>query len=269
VEYFVVGQVVRLTHTVYDDAGALTTPATSTLVIKQPDDTLVTVTSPTVASAGSLRYDYVTTQAGRHTYRWDTTSPVAPDDGSFDVAATTVGIISLADAKAQQNIESTASDEELRPFIEAATAVIERHTGLTIVRRTVTEYHSTYGQRVLFLNHRPVISMTSITTTDASSSWTVGNLDLEPTMGRLTVRTGPAFYGDLAIILVAGMTSIAANYTMAARIIVQHLWTTQRGGRDARRMGGGALDAEPVSGASFAIPRAASELLGPRPPMVA
>jgi hypothetical protein len=274
VEYFVVGQVVRLTHTVYDAAGALTTPATATLVITQPDGTLVTVTSPTVVSVGLLRYDFTSTQAGRHTYRWDTTSPVAPDDGSFDVASTTVGIISLADARAQTNIESNASDEELRPFIEATTAIIERHTGLTIVRRTVTEYHSTCGQRVLFLNHRPVISVTSIATTDAATSWTVGNLDLEPSMGRLTVRTGSLLYGDLVIALVAGMAVIPANYTMAARIIVQHLWTTQRGSRGAPRMGGiavgGPLDVtDNMIAHGNAIPPAALQLLGPRPPMVA
>lgn len=273
-EYFVVGQVVRLTHTVYDAAGALTTPATATLVITQPDGTLVTVTSPTVVSVGLLRYDFTSTQAGRHTYRWDTTSPVAPDDGSFDVAATTVGIISLADGKAHLNKSGldVSDDEELRPWIEAITRSIQDYTGKTIIRTPglVTRRMDTHLTTTLYTNHRPLIALTSITSLDGATTWSTSatDVDVDLETGCLTALT-TAWYGRLKMTYTAGMAVVLPNYRQAALYELHAHWRTQQQSGIAPPT---PFDTE---SASFSAPMTvelspgARRLLGPRPPMVA
>lgn len=268
-EYFVLGQVVRLTHAVYSDAGVLTNAATITLTITLPDGTTTTPTPIVNTGTGSYRYDYTTAQAGRHTYRWTTTAPIAPDDGTFDVHPTTAGIISFETAKAHLNITAatTTDDEELRGYIEAATEVVERHTGKTVVRRTITEHHTVSGASMLWLDHRPVLALTSVATYDAVTTWNVPDLHLDDDLGLITVTAGSTLTGHVVVTYVAGMQIVPSNYRLAAGIIVQHLWQTQRGTRGGPRVGGMDDTATVIMG--YAIPNRALELLGPTPPMVA
>jgi gp6-like head-tail connector protein len=266
VEYFVVGQVVRLMHTVLNDTGSPANAATVTLTITLPDATTVTPT-PTNTGTGTYRYDYTTTQAGRHTYRWDTTGPIAPDDGVFDVQGSPLGIISLEDAKTQLNITTSTHDEELRRIIESATEVIERHTQTAVVRRTRVDYPVTHCARRIHLTWAPVILLVSVRTIDGLTSWNVADLHVVPDTGRVSILAGGYFTGDLEMIYVAGRTVISANHLKSAELIVQHLWETKRGTRGGPRPGG-MDDTVTVPGMGFAVPRAALELLGKSPTMV-
>lgn len=272
-EYFVVGQVVRLTHSVYNDLGVLTNPSTITLTISLPDGTSSGPLTPTNTDTGLYRYDYTTVAAGPHLYRWDTTGPTAPDDGMFDVRGTSTAVISLADAKAHLNKAAgvTVDDEELRGFVEAATAVIERHTGKVVARRTITERVTASYARELWLAHRPIISVTSITTTDGLTTWGVGPTVIslaDGASGVIRWLSGPYWHGDLLVTVVAGMSVIPANYTLAAKYIVEALWSSQRqpGIGPAPATFGGEPE---VSVGPVTIPPMALQLLGPSPPMVA
>lgn len=252
--------------------GVLVNAQSAALTITLPDGTTTapSVTNPP-AVTGTYEYPYASTQEGPHQGRWVFTLPGGATTTyveMFDVRpAYPRYIISLADAKAQQNIDSNAQDEELRPFIEATTAVIERHTGKTIVRKTITERVCASWSNELWLNHRPILSVTSIATTDGLTTWNVGAsyVDIDPDLGRIRVLSGNYWSGNLVVTYVAGMTSIPPEYTMAARIIVQHLWQTQRGSGGPAIPGG--MDVTP--GLGYAIPNRALELLGPTPPMVA
>jgi hypothetical protein len=62
------------------------------------------------------------------------------------------------------------------------------------------------------------------------------------------------------------MVPIQANVRLASKIIIQHLWETQRGTMGVQL--GGDSD-NYVAGRGFAIPRRAIELLGPQLPGVA
>jgi hypothetical protein len=53
---------------------------------------------------------------------------------------------------------------------------------------------------------------------------------------------------------------IRATDSLAAQIIIEHLWQTRRGARGGPRPGG--MDTTLVHGLGFAIPNAALELLG-------
>jgi hypothetical protein len=269
---FDLGDVVPLTVEIRDATGALANEGAITLAITLPDGTTAAGTTPTNPSVGVYQYDYLTTQVGRHTVRWVATGTNASAyTDSFDVRpAQPDYIISLADAKAQENIDSTVADEELRPFVEATTAIVERETGKTIVRRPVTnELHQlSYGKTSLFLRQRPVISVTSIASLDGLTTWSPSNWYVNGDWGQLLWKSGPYLYGDVLVGYVPGMAVIPANYTRAAAIIIQHLWETQRGTMGSRRFGGQELDRSLV-GMGYAIPNRAKELLGPRAPVVA
>jgi hypothetical protein len=260
----------NLAVTVTDANGALAA-ASVVLTIGLPDGT---TTNPTVTNPSLGRYEatYQTVQAGRHTVRWVATGANASAYAdSFDVrSATPDYILSLEDAKAQLNIDSTVADEELRPFIEATTAIVERETGKAIVRRTVSaELHQlSYGKTSLFLRQRPVVSVTSIASLDGLTTWSPSNWYLNGDWGQLIWKSGPYLYGDVLFGYVPGMAVIPANYTRAAAIIIQHLWETQRGTMGNRRFGGQELD-RALTGMGYAIPNRAKELLGPRAPVVA
>jgi hypothetical protein len=237
VEYFVVGQVVRLTHTVLNDSGVPTNPSTISLTITLPDAT-TTAPTPSNTGTGTFRYDYTTTQAGRHTYRWDSTGPIAPDDGTFEVHGPLLGIISLEDAKAQLNITTTAHDEELRGYIEAVTGVVERETHSVLVRQNITDYTRVPFGQTLILKKTPILSLTSVATVDGLTTWTVGNLHVDPTTGIVSAITGTYPYGYLKSIYVAGAAVIKAEYVLAAKQVIQDLWATKRGTKGAARAAG-------------------------------
>ncbi|MEV7907699.1 hypothetical protein, partial [Streptomyces anulatus] len=66
--------------------------------------------------------------------------------------------------------------------------------------------------------------------------------------------------GRITVAYVAGRTEVPAHVRQAARIMVQHLWETQRGRMGAARTAGSEEVWDPRWG--YAIPRRALELLG-------
>lgn len=271
---FDLGDLVPLAVQITDAANAPANASAVTLTITLPDGTVasgITVTNPPTVT-GTYVYDFLPTQAGRHIARWVSTTPNSAYTDSFDVRPADPGyIISLADAKTHLNKSgtSTVDDEELRAYLETATGVIERHTGKVVARRTVQERVPVSYVSELWLNYRPILSVTSIATTDGSVTWLVTStyVDIQPDWGRISVLSGNRWNGSLLVTYVAGMSSIPPEYAMAARIIVEHLWNSQRQAGIGPSPFGAGGEAAPAPG--FAIPRRALELLGAPPPMVA
>lgn len=267
-----VGDPYRCTWTNISPAGGNVTATTVTLTITLPDGTTSVFTPVTPTGTGVYVYDYPTVQAGRHRANWvGTGTNFGAHAEVFDVRpADAPYIVSLADAKAQTNITNTTSDEELRPFIAAATGVIERHLKQAVARRTFTEEVAANGLAVLTWN--PVVTLVSVASVDGSVVWNVANLHVT-TAGVVTSTSGTRLTGRLAVSYIAGMAIIPDEYLAAALIIVQHLWETQRGASGTVRAGGlGDTLAMPRSGSSgigYAIPNRALELLGSEMPGVA
>jgi hypothetical protein len=68
---------------------------------------------------------------------------------------------------------------------------------------------------------------------------------------------------------VAGAESVSRRLAGAARIILRHLWESQRASIGAgKRTRAGLVDDSMQLVAGYAIPRAAADLIGPRAPMV-
>jgi hypothetical protein len=182
------------------------------------------------------------------------------------VAAT--DIVALADAKAQLNITDTSSDAELAGYISAVTRPVEKYVG-PVIHRNVTEVFDG-GRTTMILSQIPVVSITSVTeggTLVAASGYTVAKDSgvLTRVAGVAPVATVPGVQ-SVSVLYVAGQaadtTAVTANLghiRLAALIILQHMWETQR------PAGGGPFsqgqdDYDPRY--SYSIPRRALELLG-------
>lgn len=185
-------------------------------------------------------------------------------------------MLTLAEAKLQLNIpvSNTSHDVELQAFVDAAILAVEKYTGLTGDVRTVTgERRQTCPTSKLWLYRKPVQSVTSVERVDGSVTWDVADIDVDSDNGLIRVVSGPLFSGLLQITYEAGFVDVPHNLNLAGRIIVQHLWSTQRGA-----MGRGIRDREALdtsmsnligAGRGYAIPNAALELLGEPIPVVA
>ena len=182
-----------------------------------------------------------------------------------------MAIVTLADAKAQLNIPAsdTSGDIELQGYVDAAIAAVETQLGQVVDRRTVVDQLDFASNMTAFLlRSAPVISLTSIVSLDGTQTWTVTppTMHVDGASGCVTVLSGPPVKGSVLATYEAGYTTVPAHFRLAALIIVQHLWETQRGTMGVQ-LGGDADNY--VAGRGFAIPRRAIELLGPPLPGVA
>lgn len=187
-------------------------------------------------------------------------------------------LLSLEDAKSQLNIDwaDTSQDVEVQDYVGGVEWAVERHLNTTVTIRSFTEefYLDPYIERPnyarpymrgmkLALSHTPVVALTSVTRVDGSMTWEVGNLHADPA-GTVSVTRGAILSGHLLVTYQAGTEPIPQAYQIAARIILQHLWQTQRGAMGGARPGGlgNSLSTNTGTLAGFAIPNRALELLG-------
>jgi len=273
------GQPIRLSTTVRDVTGALVDAGALTLTVKlaQADGTQATAgtyASPAHDGVGLYHVDVPAadiTQTGHYQYAWVSTGTgagVAPGDFDiFDPYETAV--ISLQDAKDSLNIpqSATSSDSEIAAYIAAIESSLERATGGPLVNRTVTERSEMLsGQTVIPVRQRPLVTVTSIASASGGNIDLSGGLDLDVGAGLIRRKLGIPFYGPywswlplVNVTYVAGWgTSVPAAFGVFARIVIAHLWQSQRGPA-AMPMGGGELATPP--GFGFAIPNRAAELL--------
>ncbi|MEV7684469.1 phage head-tail connector protein [Streptomyces bungoensis] len=181
-----------------------------------------------------------------------------------------MGIVTLAAAKKQLNIDATdtSDDLELQLYIDAVTTPVERELGKVVEQRTIVdELDCGSGTTQFMLRSVPAVSLTSIAAVDGSATWSVDPavMHLNGSNGRVTVLSGLPLSGPVAITYVAGDAIVPANVQLAALIIVQHLWETQRG-RGGMVAGGGGEFTMP---AGYALPNRACELLGTQLPGIA
>lgn len=267
---FPIGQPLRLSTQTYDLNGDLANATSISMVLTKPDATTATYSSPTNPSTGLYYQDVPASDmatVGQYRQTWTSLGTAAGVDWSvFDVydPASERFVLSLADAKQHLNIPAASSidDEELRFFLAATTRVVERLAGV-VVPRTVTEVVRQRGTAYsVVFQKTPVLSVTSLTPVDGSAAYDVTALYVDNPLAGIVRRTdgGVISGGPWTGIYRAGRAEVPANVGLAARMLVQHLWETQRGGpmmppRMAAEAEGG------IPGIWFAIPHKVSELL--------
>lgn len=266
------GDVYRLSYDHYVN-GALATAGAATWTVTLPDGATSSFAATTTGT-GLYRNDFTTTLAGRHTVRWVGTGANAGAwAGSFNVSPAASGdLISLADAKTQLNIpaSSTVHDEELRDFIGGLTAVIEGPDGLgrVVVKRTIVESRTVdRAAYQLTLSSLPVISLTSVIDLDGNRTWAAADFHLDGDTGLLTTKdSATPVYGQIQFTYVAGYQVIPANITMAARVVLQDWWRTQRAGGGGPRFVAGSDENSALVRAGWGLSLLSPEarqLLGP------
>ncbi|NJP73731.1 phage gp6-like head-tail connector protein [Streptomyces sp. C1-2] len=270
---FDLGATARLTAQCVDPGGAPATAGSVAVTVTLPDGTEAAPAATETATSGTYQADYVTTVAGRHTVRWQFTDPAHAWTDVFDVwPEAPPAILSLADAKAHLNLTTSRDDAEVRFWNNAATRAVEFYTG-PVVRRTVVEDHRVGTVPAVALAQTPVLEVTSVAALRSGGiAYDVGDLTLDAATGVLARHDGGPLTGPLRITYTAGRTVIAENITAAARIILEHLWRTQKAARGG--LAGGGEDysvSEPIPGLGYAVPNRALQLLEPDrlPPGVA
>jgi hypothetical protein len=274
------GQPVTVSTTVRNSAGTLVNAGTLTLVVKTAaaDGTWTTTgtyASPVNDSTGAYHQDVPVTDlaaAGHYQYAWTATGTGAGVSfGEFDVFDPfDTAVLPLQDAKDQLNIPqtSTASDTELQSFIATIESSLKRYTGGPIVNRTVTERAEMMSnQTVILVRQRPLVSVTQILGAGGTPIDISGGLDIDVNAGTIRRKLGLPFYGPffswlpvVNLTVVCGWgTSVPPAFNSFARIVVQHLWTSQHGPAGRPSFGGQDMTTPP--GFGFAIPNMAAELL--------
>ncbi len=277
------GQPIRVSTTVRDITGALVNATTLTLLVKvaAADGTWTTTgtyASPTLDSTGTYHQDIPAsdlTVAGHYQYTWTATGTGAGVSfGEFDVHdpwdQLRINVLSLADGKDHLNIpqSDTSSDTEIQAHIATITSSLERFTGGPLVNRSITERAEMLAnQTVILVRQRPLVSVTQIVSASSGTIDISGGLDIDKNAGTVRRTLGLPFYGpffqwlpQVNITYVAGWgTSVPATFNLFARIVLAHLWESQRGPLARPSMGGG--DMVTMPGFGFAIPNMAAELL--------
>lgn len=173
-------------------------------------------------------------------------------------------VISLAEMKAHLNMTDSVSDAELAVFISAASEVVEDYVG-AVVQRSVTDVFDG-GRSAVLLTVKPVASVTSVTDNGTALDTGAYKVSESGVLTRVVGRDAGRFTGgvqSLEVVYTAGQAADTASaprrVKMAALIIAQHLWETQRPAAQG-----------PFSQASddfdpryaYSIPRRALEMLG-------
>lgn len=261
------GDPLSLSVNTYNQAGTLQNAGTVVLTITLPDLTTVT---PAVSntSEGVYAASYVTVQSGLHRIRWEATgvNTSAYRDTAWVSESGFGSIIGLAEAKAHLQITSTVDDEELRDFMEAATAGVEAKIG-PCVPKTVTKRVRDHACNVLLLPLYPAVSITSVTSVlYPTTTWTASQLDLDGEAGIVRLLSNTPFYnGPWNVVYTVGRpTSLTQDVRLAAKELLRHLWTSQRGGASSQARILGA-DEESVFDPSlgFSYPARVMQLLEP------
>ena len=274
------GQPCRLSTTVRDVTGTLVNAGALTLLVKVAavDGTMATTgtyNSPVNDSTGTYHQDIPTTDltvTGHYQYTWTSTGTGAGVSfGDFDVFDPfEIAVLPLADAKDHLNIpqSNTASDAEIQSWIATIESALERFTGGPLVNRSITERAEMMSnQTVILVRQRPLVSVTQILSAGGGVIDISGGLDIDTNAGTVRRVLGLPFYGpfftwlpQVSITYVAGWgTAVQPAFSSAARIILAHLWESQRGPASLPGLGGG--DMVTMPGFGFAIPNMAAELL--------
>lgn len=262
---FDLGATARLTAPCLDPDGTPATAGTATVTVTLPDGSTATPAAAETGTPGTYQADYVTAVAGRHTVRWQFTSPAHAYTDVFDVwPEAPPAILSLADAKGHLNITSTRDDDEIRYWNNVTTRAVEFYTGPVVVRSFTEEHRARHAATVVLL-HTPVVDVTAVDPVlTAGTGYTVAELGWDGNTGEVYRLDGGCLEGRLRWTYTAGRQVVSDTITGAARIILEHLWRTQRAGRRGGLAGGGEDYAvtEPIPGLGYAVPNRALELLG-------
>lgn len=237
--------------------------ATVTVSVLLPDGTSAVVT-PSIPVTGSYNIDYATSQLGRHEIYVSATGGVL---GTLVRKTTDVinvdpvssgALISLSDIKEHLNIPAadTDHDQELAGMLLVASRFVESKTQLWHTT-TATETHTKPGRAIL-LACRPVRAVTSLIDQDGNT--------IASTLYSISASSGVILLqlcqwlwnSQVTVVYTAGASYVPPDVRHAVKVVLAHLWRTQRGNSVIGQAGPDDVW-DPRFG--FSYPRAVQEML--------
>lgn len=223
------GDVVALQVKVTDADGAAAAAGAVTCTVTLPDGTTETP-DVTTTTTGTYDVTYTPTVVGHFDVRWVATGAnAAAFTDAFNVSTAGSQLLSLAEAKAALNFTTSDNDAELRYYLAAATDLVEAHVG-PILHRPVTEQLWARGG-VIRLATVPVVSLTTVEAS-MTGGLTYDAADLiVSTDGMVRAANRTPIITDLYdVTYVTGRSgAVPPRLLQATRLLVGHLWETQRG----------------------------------------
>lgn len=246
--------------------------ATVSVSVTLPDGT-VSVLAPVFTSPNHYDVLYPTTQIGRHVVTASATgldlgsfvATWAPDIFHVDSAVTMAALVGLDEAKVRLNASKATNDAELLDFIMKASASVEARTRLWH-RATITDTFRRRTIRTVYLRKAPAVSITSVVengvTLDAGTYQLGG--------GNGLIKPGSSWSagdGSLVVTYLAGETVVPLDVREGVLMLLEHMWSTQRG-PVARSLSAAAAEAEYDPRSAYAWPRRVEEQLEPYIPLL-
>ena len=138
-----------------------------------------------------------------------------------------MSVVTLAAAKAYQNITVSTYDAELQLFLDAAEASIVNKCGP--LQSTAFTKRVRGGKAFLSLPTTPVLTLTSVTPV-GGTALDVSKLNADPA-GPIEYLAGGTFTAAFYdVVYTAGRTSLPADLAHAVKEHTRHLWESQQGG---------------------------------------
>lgn len=216
---------------------------------------------------------------------------VFTDLGEVSVSADPLDLLTLSEAKAALNIQSSdgTQDAELASYITAVSRRLDDLCG-AIVKRTVTDEEYVGGTGRIFLRQAPVsrsaaTTITSVTeyssgtaqalTAEALGTSTAYDFTFDPISGVITRRStwSDSTFGSQRVVVTysagryASTAAVDAKFKIAAARFLQHVWQSSQG------VGGSATfgPQEAAGLPGFAVPNFVVEMLADelQPPAMA
>jgi hypothetical protein len=186
-------------------------------------------------------------------------------------------IITLDDAKTQLNISTTNYDAELAGFVTSASYMWKNRVG-PVIPQAFNEWYGG-GRPQITLRRLPIMEIMSVFETYGSMQYELTQQNpgqgfsayaymFDPATGvvqRLAAGVATSFTGGYRNINVQYMAGygpigsglIPGDIQLAVKLLVQHLWTTQRGGGKRPGQGG---DDMPNPEAAYSWPQRVAEI---------
>lgn len=166
-------------------------------------------------------------------------------------------LLSLTDAKAALNITSDAYNDELQDYIDGAVAAVEFICGPAESEEVSEVVQATAA---IGLTRTPVLAVTSVTG-DLFGARVLSDLHIDLYAGVIRTREGvtPLVRDTYTVVYTTGRAAIPPAMKQAAKVILKHQWSTQRGPAAKATTADGSY----VPGFGFAVPNAALQMLAP------
>jgi hypothetical protein len=169
-----------------------------------------------------------------------------------------MALVTLEEAKRQLNLTTDREDVELQTYIDALPGVIEGLVGV-VEPRSITD-QLPGGVAALSVLHPPVLEVTALS--GAGTTYDVADLVVDGGAGVITRTNGVFRGGPYTVTYTAGRSEIPPTIKLAALILLQHLWRTQRAARGGVAGGGDDFSvSDPVPGWGYAVPHRVRQLL--------